>query len=141
MEDLRTLQRQEAIRRLKILQVRDKLIEIVINAFADKNIVCYSEYIGKNLQGILFHISKEEKIATAVKRFEEKHNAFVYHAIVIPMEFGRMLNLLYVSPHEEEWEQDRKDLIDRQPIAYCLNLDDKDSSEFGTIQVAGPTVV
>lgn len=43
-------------------------------------------------------------------------------------------NIIYVSPHTEEWERDRKELAEGLPLAYCKNLDDETTSEFGNIQ-------
>ena len=136
MQDLKEQQKQEALNRLKILQMNFELMENVINEFELDNITYYSEYQNKLFQGILYYISNEEEFENAVKNFEIKYNALVYHAILVPTKYGRILSLLYVSPHIEEWANDRNELAEGLPLTYCKNLDDDATSEFGTIQIA-----
>ena len=137
MADLRELQKQEALERLKILQEQYELMETVVNEFEKEDVVYYSEYTNKRQQGILYWISNNEEYVNAIKEFEEKYKALVYHAILTPMEFGTLLNLLCVCQYEEEWERERQELKDGYPFVYCMNLDDSSTSEFGTIQIAG----
>lgn len=59
----------------------------------------------------------------------------VYHVIDNPTSIGRMHSYLYVSSNEEEWGQDRQDLIDGCPIVYVENVDDELLSEFGCIGI------
>ena len=134
-EELKQLQKNEALNRLRILQMKYGLLENVIKEFQADDTIYYSEYINQNIQGILYWISNEEEYVNAIKEFEEKHQAKVYHAILSPMEYGRILSVLYVSQHKDEWKMDRDDLNDGIPLAYCINLDDDTTSEFGTIQI------
>lgn len=134
-EELKQLQKDEALNRLRILQMKYGLLENVIKEFQAEDTIYYSKYINKNLQGILYWISNEEEYVNAIKEFEEKHQAKVYHAILSPMEYGRILSVLYVSQHQDEWKMDRDDLNDGIPLAYCINLDDDTTSEFGAIQI------
>lgn len=120
----RTIQKQEALARMKTLDFHPN----VINEFEREDLINLSESIG-----ILYWLDDEQK--ELVKKFEEKHNAVVYHAIYTNTAFGRMLALLYVSEYEEEWEMDRDDLKEGYPIAYVINLDDEHSSEFGSIGI------
>ena len=48
---------------------------------------------------------------------------------------GKMDDYLYVSKHEEEWEQDREDLKNRMPLAYTFSFDDPQLSEIGYIVI------
>ena len=136
-QDLKQLQKMEALNRLRILQMKYGLMETVVKEFEDDCTLYYSEYINENVNGILYYISNEGKFIEAIKEFEEKHQALVYHAILTPLVYGRLLSLLYVSAYTEEWETDRADLEEGLPLVYCINLDDDDLSEFGGIQITG----
>jgi len=133
MENLKEVQTKEAMERLKILQEEYELMENVVNEFENEGTVYYSEYVNKDTKGILYWISNKEEFINDIKEFEEKYNTIVYHAILTPMEFGDMLTLLYVSPHQEEWVRDKEELKEGLPCAYCINAD---CSEFGCIEIA-----
>ena len=135
-EDLKELQKNEALNRLRILQMNYELLENVVTEFEQDNKLYYSEYINQNMQGILYYVSNKEEFTNVIKEFEEKHQAKVYHAILTPLTYGRMLSLLYVSQYTEEWQRDRNELSEGLPLAYCMNLDDETTSEFGGIQIA-----
>ena len=135
MEDLKELQKNEALNRLRILQMNFELLENVVTEFEQDDTLYYSEYINQNTQGILYYISNSEELTNVIKQFEEKHQAKVYHAILTPLTYGRMFSLLYVSPYTEEWKRDRNELTEGLPLAYCMNLDDETTSEFGGIQI------
>jgi hypothetical protein len=47
-----------------------------------------------------------------------------------------MLSLLYVSKNEKEWKLDLEDLEQSKAIAYVVNIDAGDLSEFGTIGIS-----
>lgn len=136
MEYLKEQQKNEAINRLRLLQMNFELLENVVTEFEQDDILYYSEYINKNAQGILYYISNSEELTNTIKEFEEKHQAKVYHAILTPLICGRMLSLLYVSQYTEEWQRDRNELSEGLPLAYCINLDDEVTAEFGGIQIA-----
>ena len=128
------MQQQEALKRLKILQSQYELMDNVVNEFESEGTVYYSEYINKIQQGILYWVSNEKEFEDAIKEFEKEHTSIVYHVMLAPTEFGDMLSLLYVSPHQEEWERDIEELKEGYPLAYCIN---GEVSEFGAIQIAG----
>ena len=86
MENLKQLQKQEAIERLKILHDQYDLMETVINEFEKKDTVYYSEHHSK--VGILYWASNEEKYVRLMKQFEEEYDALVYHAILSSTPFG-----------------------------------------------------
>lgn len=116
----------EALNRMKAL----KLIPECVKAFKNGNIWC-SRY-----NGTLFELDKEEK--ELVKKFEDEHNALVYHTIRTATPFGELLNILFVSNYNEEWELDRDDISDDTyltPFVMCINLNDKFSSDMGYIVV------
>ena len=120
----RTLQKQEALARMRTL----KLHENVIREFEKDDIINQSEH-----GGILFWLDDNQK--ALVERFEKEYNAVVYHVIHSYTEFGELLAYLYVSQHEDEWGYDRDDLRQGTPIAYVENLDDSSLSEFGGIGI------
>lgn len=122
-------QKQEAIKRMKIL----KMLPSVIEDFETKDIVFYSETFSKDFQGILYWVSNKEEFVEVIKDFETKYKALVYHAILGHYEFGTCLSLLYVSNDEDEWTADHNDLSENIAYAYVHNFDVPEFSEFGTI--------
>ena len=138
MEDLKLLQKQEAIRRLEILQKKYGLIDTVVEEFKKNDIVYYSEYISQNIQGILYWVSNKDKYTDIIEGFEKKYNAVVYHVISTPVIYGgTLLSILYVSKHQKEWKKDKEELKEGLPLAYCINLADPEMAEFGGIQIQG----
>lgn len=136
-EELKKQQKQEALNRLRLLQKKYELMETVIKEYQQEETIYYSEYQNKVMQGILYWTSNSEELTNAIKEFEEKYQALVYHAILVPTIYGRLFCMLYISKDTEEWQRDREDLNEGLPIAYCRNLDDNSTSEFGTIQIKG----
>ena len=126
MEDLKILQKQEALERLTILQKQYGLMETVLKEFKENNTIYYSEYINQNIQGILYWVSNKDEYTEIVEEFEKKNNALVYHIISTPVIYGgTLLSMLYVSQYQKEWKRDRADLKDGLPLAYCINLADQ----------------
>lgn len=122
-------QKQEAIKRMKIL----KMLPNIIEDFETKDIVFYSETLSRNFQGILYWVSNKEEFVQIIKDFETKYGALVYHATLGRYEFGTCLSLLFVSNDKSEWTRDRNDLRANLAYAYVHNLDVPDFSEFGII--------
>ena len=116
----------EAVKRMKLL----KLLPNVIKEFEDENTLYYSE-----IMGILYWVSNKPEWETYIANFEKKHGVLVYHAEFSRTEFGDCLSLLYVSDHEEEWENDIKALKERCPFTYVWNITASDCSEFGRIGI------
>lgn len=137
MDDLRTQQKTEALNRLRILQMKYGLMENVINEFDKEDVIYYSEYINSTYNGILYWVSNNNEYVELIKELEKKKNILVYHAIETPTIYGTRFTLLYVSSSPNEWKRDRDELNDGLPIAYCINLADKEMAEFGGVQIAG----
>lgn len=135
--DIKQLQRQEAINRLRLLQTKYGLLENVVNEFEKEDVLYYSEYVNKQCPAILYWVSNKEEYTQAIREFEEKHNALVYHAILTRTVFGTLLTLLYVTEEKEVWKEDREQLQEGLPLAYIINLEDDNCSEFGGIQITG----
>ena len=131
--DLRTMQKQEALKRLEILKEKG-LLKNVVDDFKKNDLIYYSEQT--KMGGILYYCTQSngaDKYVKIIEEFEKEHNAIVYHAIHIFTEFGELLNLLYVSSYDEEYEQDKQDLKENYVFSYVINLDDEIFSEFGSI--------
>lgn len=70
-----------------------------------------------------------------IRKFEESHNALVYLVVRSYTTLGKMDTYLYVSDHRDEWEQDREDLKNNEPLCYVYNHDMPDCSEFGCVGI------
>ena len=90
-------------------------------------------YKTEGQKGVLYDLDDEEK--KAVEKVEKEWNGVVYHVIKSFTEFGTLLNMLYVSQYDEEWEMDRENLKEMIVFAYVKNLDSDQCSEFGSIGV------
>lgn len=124
MSELRERQKQVAIERMKKLGI----MEQPIKEFEEDGKVNLSENGGR-----LYWLNDEEQ--KMVDDFEEENNGLVYHVIKCHTTIGLMYALLYVSEYEEEWEMDMEDLGTGQALAYVVNKDMPDCSEFGTIGI------
>lgn len=131
MNNLKEMQKQEAVRRMKTL----KLSSSVIKDFEKEDVVYYSERQNRVFDGILYWISNEDNFVKIVSDFEKEFNALVYHAQLSHTEFGDLLALLYVSSHQSEWESDLYDLMTGEAIAYVVNVE-YNEGELGSIGVA-----
>ena len=121
MEDLKQLQINEAIKRMKLIRIFDKTID----EFKDEGL------ISKSIRGGLYWIDDEDK--KRVQEFEEKYNAVVYSVIENNTEFGKVQALFYVSKNVDEWNLDVEDLENEISNCYVYNLDCPEFSEFGAI--------
>ena len=121
MEDLKQLQINEAIKRMKLVRIFDRTID----EFENKGL------ISKSIRGGLYWIDEEDK--KRVQEFEEKYNAVVYSIIESYTEFGKLQTLFYVTNNVNEWELDIEDLQNGLSFCYVYNLDDPMCSEFGSI--------
>lgn len=120
----------EAILRMKKLNLFDPIIS---EFKRDQSLLQYSE--PTPLGGILYWVKNNPEWEKKIKEFEKKNNALVYHAIHSYTELGELLDLLYVSDNEEEWEYDLEDLENWCALSYCINLTDDMCSEYGTIAI------
>ena len=77
----------------------------------------------------------EDKELEELRAWEIKHNALVYHVVRSYTTFGTLDTYLYVSDDKEEWDVDHDDLKDGNPLAYVVNHDMPDCSEFGYIGI------
>jgi hypothetical protein len=128
----KTQMKQEAIKRLNFMGVSTREAEAVIHNRGMRLAVEREMFEGvrKPLQEMFKGL-----VATKIYEFEEEHNCLVYSAYVQESWAGTLINILFVSPYEEDWDGDRNDLENKRPIGYCINLENPDCSEFGTIFV------
>lgn len=133
---MREEQRREARARVETL-VAMGLHESVLADF-DEGRVHYSERttFGELTFGALFWVSGDDAIAEAVRGFEAENDALAYHVTHERTDFGELLDVYYVSCHEDEWGLDRDDLRHGTPFCYVINLSDPDLSEFGRVGIA-----
>ena len=122
-------QKQEAIKRMKILKLHPATIEV----FKTGDVIFYSESLSRDFQGMLYWVSNKEEFVELIKDFETRHEVLVYHAILGHYDFGTCLSLLYVSNDKSEWTRDRNDLRENLAYAYVHNFDVPEFSEFGII--------
>lgn len=135
-QELRQLQKAEAIKRLELL----KLLPNVITDFKNNDTVYYSERQNKIFDGILYWISNNEDYERLVKEFEENYDALVYHAQLTIFSYGLCLSMLFVSKYQEEWEMEREAITNPydgvvDTYAYVANLNEPDFSEIGRIGI------
>lgn len=84
--------------------------------------------------GDWFHVDRFYALKRAMKAIEVIYCCRVYTAIYNRYEeLGDMLTLLTISSDESDWEQEREDLKEMQPIAYVHNFTYPGFSEWGTV--------
>ena len=121
--DTMEMMKAEAIRRMKLL----KLHQNAIKEFEAE------DKLNLSRGGFLYWLNDVQK--KMIADFEKKTSCIAYHCIESNTSFGRLLSVLYVSSHQEEWEDDVLDLKEGYPMAYVFNLDDDICSEFGSIGI------
>lgn len=139
MENLKALQKEEALKRLK------KLVQLkeVITSFKDDNHKWICERQNSFFKAVLYDANinssdeNYQKILNLINEFEEKYNSLVYLVQLTHFEFGDQLALFYVSPHIEEWKVDQANIMDKVSLVYILNnYNFKDwNNEFGYIGI------
>lgn len=139
MNTTKEMRKREASNRLDILRAQGLMGCVTRKFNKKKSELYYSERcpMGKITMGALYYFNDmggaKDEWLELVKQFEEKHNATVYHITHEITSFGELLDLFYVSDNQEEWIYDRADLRDFETLAYVINLDAPDCSEFGVI--------
>lgn len=130
-KELSTKQKEEAIKRMRLLQ----LMPQVISDYKKNGRVYYSERQNSFFPATLYWLDNHQEYVDIVKEFEKKHKAIVYHAQLTHLEFGDNLALFYVSQYEDEWSQDKDDILNGQLYSRVINLQCEHDSDFGYIGV------
>lgn len=131
MNELKNKMKEEASKRLKMLDLNTN----VLSDFVNDEVIYISEHqkiMGMNA-GILFGANEEQM--KYIKEFEEKTGALVYHAILTPFSYGKCLSVLYVSKYEEEWNFEKLALRNGRIPSYVYNLTNPNYSEAGMISI------
>ena len=130
-KEFKQKQINEATRRLEML--KGLHLNVLKDWKKDQTVnVSERQTLGNMTMGMLFWANDGQK--KLIEKFEEKWDAVVYHCTHEYTIFGELLDMFYVSKHEEEWERDRDELADGYLIAYCENLSDPWCSEIGSIR-------
>lgn len=135
-EELRNKQKQEAIKRLEILQNEYGVHPNVLKEYKKEQIIYYSESFGALYSGILYWLHNKKEFVEKVKEIEEKRNLYVYHCILSHTNIGDMLTMLYVSDDEEFWEFEQEQLKEGYSSSFVWNISFEDS-EFGEVGFDG----
>lgn len=134
--ELRELQKQEAIRRIEIMQKAYKIHPNVLTEFKQDETIYYSERVNRVYDGVLYWIKNKSEFEKTVKEVENKYNIYVYHAILNHTEFGDWLSMLFVSDNPDNWAGEKSKLMVGFPKAYVYDFGGY-GSEFGDIEIAG----
>lgn len=136
--ELRNKQKQEAIKRLEILEKEYLVHKNVLKEFKQNETIYYSENLGGAFSGILYWVRNKKDFVEKVKEIEEKRNIYVYHCILNHYrDFGDVLTMLYISEDEEFWEYEKEELKDGYASAYVWNISFEPYSEFGDVGIYG----
>ena len=125
MNNLKEMQKEEAVKRLKMLDIYEDAVKLFVESG--------SVMISERPLGALYELNNNQK--EIVLNFEEEYNGLVYLLTHTITEFGELYEIFYVSEHQEEWGLDREDINNWSPLVYVFNVDDEYSSEFGRIGV------
>lgn len=124
--------KKEALKRMKNLG----LMKDVIDAFKNDNVIHYSERINKQFPAVLYWVTNEPRYVDAIKKFEEKYDALVYHCILThTADWGDLFDMLYVSKHKEEWDMDNEGIKDGYVFVNSVNISEGMFSELSSIKV------
>lgn len=116
--------KQEAVKRMNLLGLSAKIIQ----SFREhRKIYIWNDETMKLLALNTF----EQKI---VSNFERKHRCVVYYAMCTSTNFGELISFLFVTPYENEWNIERRDLKENRTIAYVYNTETPEFSEIGYIE-------
>jgi hypothetical protein len=137
-EEIRQKCFDEATQRLDILGIP---IAPAMHACFEMNegvrsIPVYGDWFHKNwlYMGWFYTLKDNDALKQAIESVEGTYGCYVYTAIYNRYEgLGDMLTLLTISSDESEWEQEREDLKEMQPIAYVHNFTYPEFSEWGVV--------
>lgn len=119
------MKKAEAVKGMKKLGI----FEPTIKQFEKEDLVSISE----PPVGAFFWVQGDE--LEEMREWEKEHNALVYVIVRSYTTLGKMDAYLYVSDHEDEWQEDNEYLKEGEVLAYVINRTMPDCSEFGCIGV------
>lgn len=121
MNPMREKQKAEAVFRLKLMGIR----EDVRQKFEEDEVVMLCE------NGVYSPLPPT--MVTEIHQFERERDATVFLVVRMYHIFGTLDAMLYVGKYEEEWEIDQDNIKGGYAMSYCINRDNPDCSEFGSI--------
>lgn len=132
-----TKKEREALRRLKVLQEKG-LVDDVVEKFEEDGQVFFSEF--NWFAGALYYIEGAPKIVVDKIKELEKNGDVVYHATHEKFEFGECWDLFVITNEDvtnDTYGKNIRDYFDQYGVqfAYVINVDVPEFSEFGSIQV------
>ena len=128
----RNKMKTEAIRRLKKLNV----INDVVSLFENEDRLYYSKRQNSQFPAVLYFLENKDEYVQMVKDFEKETGYLVYHVIETRTSFGKILDFLFVSKYEEDWEYELEEGNGRFiAISMANNLSDPNCSDMGSIYV------
>ena len=102
--------KNEAIKRMKILKLEDKIIQ----AFKNTNTL-YISNLGEALE------IADDKQMQFVKDIEQTKNILVYHLIHRITQYQDTTYYLFVDNNKKQWKAEKKDLAKQYTLALCYN--------------------
>ena len=123
----------EAIRRIEMLTKKYSLNPNLLKYFKEGKIY-YTESIIPGIWASMDNITYDEKYVKIVNRLERVYDVMVYHCILT----GPYFSMLYVSPHENEWEMQRPAKNSDWIMAAVYNMEE-DEFDFGDIKLSAAT--
>ena len=114
--------KQEAIQRMKDIQMRND----VIDSFANGKITMSSK-------GNIFEVPQEK--LEFVKEHEKEIGVMIYHVIHSFGNIGETYEFLFVSNYREDWDYERNMIKRNNLYCYSENITHPDWSEAGSILV------
>ena len=116
--------KEEAIQRLKLLEIHNSIIE----DFEKKNkITC--------IDWLRHEIKLPNKIQNKLNEISKEYGITPYIATFTETIFGNFYEFLYVGPDEEYWEPAKQELSLGYAYAWVYNIDHPELSEMGRIKI------
>lgn len=124
--------KEEALRRMNKLN----LMQDVINLFSKEDKLYYSERQSGLMPAVLYWLDNKEEYVKMVKEFEERTGYVVYHVIKTNTSFGEILDFLFVSTYDDDWDYEIEKYGEHiRVMSMANNLTDEHMSDMGSIYV------
>lgn len=125
---------EEATKRMKILE-KQGLYSAAMQQWKYGR-PCFSQMTNVlgTMTGVLYTFEEMPELNNLKEWLEKEYDCMVYHGIYCITPYGRLMNFLYVSKYEEEWENDCADLEEGYPMAYGMFIGDE-NADAGSIHV------
>lgn len=126
---LKAQMKAEAIKRMKTIHLYSYVIE---DFEIEDNIQVYEPP-----QGAAYWLEEEEE--TVVKNIEKKQDILIWGVIRSFMKYNNdsivIDNMLFVTSNQDNWQQERNDLFNGNPLVYTIMKGDISTLEMGHISI------